>query len=113
MFCAFINDGLPNKNEFFLKTIQLHPCIKIEINSMFRPYKINYLVLRPARIYSNGAASYCHFHKIKIRNTEWNYSGERYRAFPVLRVKIKTVEKWQLTWLKYVYWLFLQPAEQS
>jgi hypothetical protein len=66
---------------------------------------------------------YCHFHKIKIRTAELHYSGEKivmgfnFRLIhSVSGTKSQNkniVEKWRLTWLKYVYWLFLQPAEQS
>jgi hypothetical protein len=65
---------------------------------------------------------YCHFHRIKIRSAELHYSGEKIvmgfnfrliQSISGTKSQNKNfVEKWQLTWLKYVYWLFLQPAEQ-
>jgi hypothetical protein len=69
---------------------------------------------------------YCHFHKIKIRTAELHYStcsrkkiviGFNFRLIrSISGTKSQNnniVEKWRLTSLKYVYWLFLQLAEQS
>jgi hypothetical protein len=65
---------------------------------------------------------YCHFHKIEIHTAELHYSREKtvmgfnFRLIQSIsgnKSQNKKVEKWWLTWLKYVYWLFLQPAEQT
>jgi hypothetical protein len=66
---------------------------------------------------------YCHFHKTKIRTAELHYSGEKivkgfnfkliHGISGTMSQNKNIVEKWPLTSLKYVYWLFLQPAEQS
>jgi hypothetical protein len=67
---------------------------------------------------------YCHFHKIKIRTAELSciIPGKIVMGFDFRLIQsisgIKSqnkniVEKWRLTWLKYVYWLFLQPTENQ
>jgi hypothetical protein len=65
---------------------------------------------------------YFHFPKIKIRTMELHYSGEKIvlgfnfkliQSISGTKNQTKNVEKLRLTWLKYVYWLFLQPGEQS